>query len=107
MCPPASPAPAQVQLWKRHPPPPDPTRYNLTAFAIQLNELTPGLAGRVAPTDCRLRPDQHALELGMYDQVCGAVPPGWQATRFCAAAAGLWFGLVTYPFLSAGKLRFP
>lgn len=34
-----------------------------------LNELTPGLEGRVAPTDCRLRPDQHCLEQGQYDQV--------------------------------------
>eukprot|EP00887_Chlorella_sp_A99_P000569 scaffold17.g569.t1 len=37
-------------------------------FAIQLNEVTPGLEGRLAPTDCRLRPDQHALELGRYDE---------------------------------------
>lgn len=57
-----------VLLWRKNPPPPEPTRYNLTAFSIKLNELTPGLEGRVAPTDCRLRPDQHCLELGMYDQ---------------------------------------
>lgn len=44
-------------------------RYNLTLFAIQLNEITPGLAAKLAPTDCRLRPDQHCLELGEYDQV--------------------------------------
>lgn len=37
--------------------------------SIMLNELTPGLDGKVAPTDCRLRPDQHCLELGQYDQV--------------------------------------
>lgn len=30
-------------LWKRSKPPPNPTRYNLTSFAITLNELTPGL----------------------------------------------------------------
>lgn len=30
-------------LWKRNKLPDDPTRYNLTAFAITLNELTPGL----------------------------------------------------------------
>ncbi|XVF39411.1 hypothetical protein PTKIN_Ptkin01aG0032500 [Pterospermum kingtungense] len=30
-------------LWKRSKPPKDPTRYNLTRFAITLNELTPGL----------------------------------------------------------------
>ena len=30
-------------LWKRSEPPKFPTRYNLTRFAITLNELTPGL----------------------------------------------------------------
>lgn len=30
-------------LWKRSKPPKFPTRYNLTRFAITLNELTPGL----------------------------------------------------------------
>lgn len=30
-------------LWKRTRPPPNLTRYNLTSFAITLNELTPGL----------------------------------------------------------------
>jgi hypothetical protein len=30
-------------LWKRSKPPRFPTRYNLTRFAITLNELTPGL----------------------------------------------------------------
>jgi hypothetical protein len=30
-------------LWKRTKPPPNVTRYNLTSFAITLNELTPGL----------------------------------------------------------------
>lgn len=30
-------------LWKRSKPPKNPTRYNLTRFAITLNELTPGL----------------------------------------------------------------
>ena len=45
-------------------------RYNLTQWAVQLNEITPGLREKLAPTDCRLRPDQHHLELGEYDQVC-------------------------------------
>ena len=44
-------------------------RYNLTSFAMKLNEVTPGLEGKLAPTDCRLRPDQHATELGQYDKV--------------------------------------
>ena len=30
-------------LWKSTKPPPNLTRYNLTSFAITLNELTPGL----------------------------------------------------------------
>ena len=42
----------------------------MTQFAIWLNELTPaGLEKKLAPTDCRLRPDQHCLEEGVYDQV--------------------------------------
>lgn len=57
-----------IVLWRRNQPPPDPTRYHLTQFAIELNELTPGLAKKVAPTDCRLRPDQSALEKGEYDK---------------------------------------
>lgn len=56
-------------VWRAAPPPPDPTRYNLSKFAIELNELTPGLKGKLPPTDCRLRPDQAALERGYYDQV--------------------------------------
>lgn len=46
-----------------------PIRYNLTGWAIKLNELTDGLEGKLAPTDCRLRPDQRATELGNYDEV--------------------------------------
>lgn len=30
-------------LWQRNKPPANLTRYNLTSFAITLNELTPGL----------------------------------------------------------------
>ncbi len=44
-------------------------RYQFTRWAIQLNEITPGLQQRLAPTDCRLRPDQHYTELGEYDKV--------------------------------------
>ncbi|KAA8529674.1 hypothetical protein F0562_034226 [Nyssa sinensis] len=43
------------------------TRYNLTPFAISLNELTPGLLERLPPTDSRLRPDQRHLENGEYE----------------------------------------
>lgn len=41
----------------------------MTRFAICLNELTPGLREKVAPTDSRLRPDQLALEEGVFDKV--------------------------------------
>lgn len=43
------------------------TRYNLTPFAISLNELTPGLQDKLPPTDSRLRPDQRHLENGEYE----------------------------------------
>ncbi|XP_010682358.2 oxysterol-binding protein-related protein 1D [Beta vulgaris subsp. vulgaris] len=43
------------------------TRYNLTPFAISLNELIPGLREKLPPTDSRLRPDQRHLENGEYE----------------------------------------
>ncbi|AQK63616.1 Oxysterol-binding protein-related protein 1C [Zea mays] len=55
-------------LWKRSKPPNFPTRYNLTRFAITLNELTPGLKEKLPPTDSRLRPDQRCLEKGEYER---------------------------------------
>ncbi|XP_022747916.1 oxysterol-binding protein-related protein 1C-like [Durio zibethinus] len=54
-------------LWKRNKPSKYPTRYNLTRFAITLNELTPGLKEKLPPTDSRLRPDQRYLENGEYE----------------------------------------
>ncbi|XP_039041632.1 oxysterol-binding protein-related protein 1C-like isoform X2 [Hibiscus syriacus] len=54
-------------LWQRSKPPKNPTRYNLTRFAITLNELTPGLKEKLPPTDSRLRPDQRYLENGEYE----------------------------------------
>ncbi|KAM6543749.1 hypothetical protein CsatB_008196 [Cannabis sativa] len=54
-------------LWKRSKLPKYPTRYNLTRFAITLNELTPGLKEKLPPTDSRLRPDQRYLENGEYE----------------------------------------
>ncbi|CAL1401409.1 unnamed protein product [Linum trigynum] len=55
-------------LWKSIKPVPNLTRYNLTSFAITLNELTPGLKEKLPPTDSRLRPDQRHLESGEYDK---------------------------------------
>ncbi|TYI82824.1 hypothetical protein E1A91_D05G248900v1 [Gossypium mustelinum] len=54
-------------LWKKSKPPKFPTRYNLTRFAITLNELTPDLKEKLPPTDSRLRPDQRFLENGEYE----------------------------------------
>ncbi|XP_010258993.1 PREDICTED: oxysterol-binding protein-related protein 2A isoform X1 [Nelumbo nucifera] len=55
-------------LWKSSKPPPNLTRYNLTSFAITLNELTPGLQEKLPPTDSRLRPDQRHLENGEFER---------------------------------------
>ncbi|KAK8354846.1 hypothetical protein V6Z12_A05G247800 [Gossypium hirsutum] len=54
-------------LWKKSKPPKFPTRYNLTRFAITLNEVTPDLKEKLPPTDSRLRPDQRYLENGEYE----------------------------------------
>ncbi|TKY73762.1 Oxysterol-binding protein-related protein 1C [Spatholobus suberectus] len=54
-------------LWKRSPTPEYQTRYNLTQFAITLNEITPGLKEKLPPTDSRLRPDQRCLENGQHE----------------------------------------
>ncbi|GAB2280555.1 Oxysterol-binding protein- protein 1D [Dionaea muscipula] len=55
-----------ILLWERDKTPAK-TRYNLTPFAISLNELTPGLKEKLPPTDSRLRPDQRYLENGDYE----------------------------------------
>ncbi|KAL6522205.1 Oxysterol-binding protein-related protein 1C [Orobanche minor] len=54
-------------LWRSSKPSKFPTRYNLTRFAITLNELIPGLKEKLPPTDSRLRPDQRCLENGEYE----------------------------------------
>ncbi|KAF6152399.1 hypothetical protein GIB67_038022 [Kingdonia uniflora] len=55
-------------LWRRNKPPPNLSRYNLTSFAITVNELTSGLQEKLPPTDSRLRPDQRHLENGEYEK---------------------------------------
>ncbi|XP_010919505.1 oxysterol-binding protein-related protein 2A isoform X1 [Elaeis guineensis] len=55
-------------LWQRSKPPANPTRYNLSSFAIMLNELTSELQEKLPPTDSRLRPDQRYLENGEYEK---------------------------------------
>ena len=101
-----------IELWRKAPPPPDPTRYNLTAFSIQLNELTPGLENKVAPTDCRLRPDQSFTELGMWDEANREKQRLEHKQRAARRAADLgeplkprWFAVL--PAATAGKERNP
>ncbi|XP_010495042.1 PREDICTED: oxysterol-binding protein-related protein 1D-like [Camelina sativa] len=55
-----------VLLWERDKSPTK-TRYNLSPFAISLNEITPGMIEKLPPTDSRLRPDQRHLENGEYE----------------------------------------
>ena len=78
----------RTALWRAPPPPPDPTRYNLTAWAIQLNEITPIEAfPYLCPTDCRLRPDQAALERGEHDKANAAKQRLEKKQRAARAAA--------------------
>jgi hypothetical protein len=44
-------------------------RHNWGRWVMVLNEVTPGLKEKAAPTDCRLRPDQHFMEVGEFDKV--------------------------------------
>ncbi|RKF72608.1 Oxysterol-binding protein-related protein 3 [Golovinomyces cichoracearum] len=43
-------------------------RYGLTRFSVSLNEITQIEEGRIPITDCRLRPDQRAVENGDLDE---------------------------------------
>lgn len=99
-----------VELWRKAPSPPDPTRYHLTSFSIQLNELTPGLHEKVAPTDCRLRPDQAYTEQGMWDEANAEKQRLEHKQRAARRAADAgepleprWFEVL--PGASAGKHR--
>lgn len=58
----------QKTIWKCKQRPPDSDQYfNFTYFAMSLNELTEELAGKMAPTDSRYRPDIRLLEEGKID----------------------------------------
>ena len=59
-------APEYILLWRNSEKPPAP--FNLTPFAITLNDCPVDLTPRLCPTDCRLRPDQRAFELGRYER---------------------------------------
>ncbi|KAF9540781.1 hypothetical protein EC957_003754 [Mortierella hygrophila] len=61
-------SPKQVLLlWKRDPVPSTPTPFNLTPFAMTLNDCPDELKKHLCPTDSRLRPDQRAMENGDFD----------------------------------------
>lgn len=61
-----SPTPEFILLWRNSEKPIAP--FNLTPFAISLNNLPEDtLRPYLPPTDCRLRPDQRAFELGRYE----------------------------------------
>lgn len=56
-----------ILLWKNSPKPVG-SPFNLTPFAITLNDCSRDeLRPFLCPTDCRLRPDQRAFEIGKYD----------------------------------------
>eukprot|EP00899_Mesostigma_viride_P020706 jgi/Mesvir1/28637/Mv04499-RA.1 len=56
-------------LWTVNPALPNSDQqYNLTRFAVALNELFPKMAEQLAPTDSRFRPDQRALEEGDFER---------------------------------------
>ena len=55
-------------LWRVKPRPSDAAKfYNFTLFAMALNEVKEEELGRLAPTDCRLRPDIRAMENGDWE----------------------------------------
>ncbi|TNY21033.1 exodeoxyribonuclease V [Rhodotorula diobovata] len=60
-------APEYIRLWKNSTKPPG-SPFNLTPYAITLNDINPDLKPWLPPTDCRLRPDQHAFESGKFDR---------------------------------------
>ncbi|KAI0307052.1 Oxysterol-binding protein-domain-containing protein [Multifurca ochricompacta] len=61
-----SPTPEFILLWRNSEKPLAP--FNLTPFAISLNNLPEDTLRPYLPlTDCRLRPDQRAFELGRYE----------------------------------------
>ncbi|TFK26056.1 oxysterol-binding protein [Coprinopsis marcescibilis] len=60
-------SPEHILLW-RNSEKPSPSPFNLTPFAITLNDCPrKTLKPFLCPTDCRLRVDQRAFELGLYE----------------------------------------
>ena len=56
-------------IWEKHKPIPHALQYyHFSSFSMALNQLDSDLASWLPPTDCRLRPDQRALEEGRIDE---------------------------------------
>ena len=58
---------AYILLWKNTEKPPR-SPFNLTPYAITLNDKNDELTPWLPPTDCRLRPDLHAFESGHFEE---------------------------------------
>ncbi|KDE07698.1 hypothetical protein MVLG_02157 [Microbotryum lychnidis-dioicae p1A1 Lamole] len=61
-------SPEYIRLWKNSEKPNPPLPFNLTPWAVQLNDDNAKLRRWLPPTDCRLRPDQHAFENGKFER---------------------------------------
>lgn len=91
-------------IWEAHARPTG-VPFNLTPFAVTLNDLPDRLRPLVAPTDSRLRPDQRAMELGEYDFAATEktrVEEGQRARRRVREAKGeefspRWFKKAKHP----------
>ncbi len=58
----------EIKIWERFPIPENyEQQYNFSLFTKQLNYLHDDLINKLPLTDCRLRPDQRALEYGLFD----------------------------------------
>lgn len=79
-------------VWQaHHRPPPGEIPFNLTPFAVTLNDLPDRLRPLLAPTDARLRPDQRAMEEAEYDlaaQEKNRLEEGQRARRRAREAKG-------------------
>ncbi|KAK3074218.1 hypothetical protein LTR53_003505 [Teratosphaeriaceae sp. CCFEE 6253] len=91
-------------IWEAHPRPTG-IPFNLTPFAVTLNDIPDRLRPFVAPTDTRLRPDQRAMEEGEYDFAAvekNRVEEGQRARRRTREAKGeefapRWFLKARHP----------
>ncbi|KAI8452569.1 Oxysterol-binding protein-domain-containing protein [Phakopsora pachyrhizi] len=90
-------APSQLylQLWKNEEQPGN-IPFNLTTFAINLNNINNKQKVWLPPTDCRLRPDQHMFERGSWEKankLKGALEDYQRLTRW-KREAGEWLKIV-------------